>query len=358
MSLYLKIALPVAGLILGIFSLTVPEGARSQPPTNEAPPDAIAQAQTPKEAPLERPEQKKTAHDLSDIFNPSNAVPSSEALTNQTDRGQMNGFDFYRDPLGATRPGMTFDDFYRAGVANKPQVVATQRRLLESRYNLEPKLDPVVTMSRGKPLAVGPTAKLPAGMTWEALAALSPAEIRDRDIFPYKALPHAAQGGGLGGQVFPPDADQDVSAAGAVRRRVRSSRGVFARVSAGDVSAKPARAGRRLPRRSGLDQQLLPLVQRHLDSRAARWPAVAGDAIPARRIQPDRRSQDCSAQLGSDVPGLSYEWPHKRSVPHHSRHQARAAAHSTGHRQSPRPVQSTNSWVEAEPTFGRGLYRV
>ena len=98
---------------------------------------------------------------------------------------------------------MTFDDLYRASVANKPQVMATQRRLLESRYNLEPKLDPVVTMSRGKPLAVGPTAKLPAGMTWEALAALSPAEIRERDIFPYKALPHAAQGGGLGGQVFP-----------------------------------------------------------------------------------------------------------------------------------------------------------
>jgi cytochrome c peroxidase len=203
MSLYLKIALPVAGLILGIFSLTVPEGARSQPPTNEAPPDAIAQAQTPKEAPMERPEQKKTAHDLSDVFNPSNAVPSSEALTNQQDRGQMLGFDFYRDPLGATRPGMTFDDFYRAGVANKPAVTATQRRLLESRYNLEPRLDPAVTMSRGKPIALGPTVKLPAGTTWEALAALSPAEIRLRDIFPYKALPHAAQGGGLGGQVFP-----------------------------------------------------------------------------------------------------------------------------------------------------------
>ena len=125
MPLYLKIALPVAGLILGIFSLTVPEGARSQQPT-----DAIAQAQTPKDAPVERPEQKKTAHDLSDVFNPSNAVPSSEALTNQQDRGQMLGFDFYRDPLGATRPGMTFDDFYRAGVANKAGVAATQRRLL------------------------------------------------------------------------------------------------------------------------------------------------------------------------------------------------------------------------------------
>jgi hypothetical protein len=195
---YLRVVPPVAGLILGIFSLTVPEGARSQQPS-----DAIAQAQTPKEVPIERPEQKKTAHDLSEVFNPSNAEPSSEALTNQTDHGTMPGFDFYRDGLGATRPGMTFDDFYRAGVANKAGVMATQRRLLESRYNLEPKLDPVVTMSRGKPLPVGPTAKLPAAVTWEALAALSPDEIRARDIFPYKALPHASQGGGLGGQVFP-----------------------------------------------------------------------------------------------------------------------------------------------------------
>ena len=40
-------------------------------------------------------------------------------------------------------------------------------------------------------------------MKWEALAELSPAESRERDIFPYKALPHVAQGGGLGGQVFP-----------------------------------------------------------------------------------------------------------------------------------------------------------
>jgi cytochrome c peroxidase len=177
--------------------------ALSQSRQGEARPDAIAEAQTPKEVPIERPEQRKTAHDLSDIFKPSNASPSSEALINQQDRGEMPGFDFYRDPLGAMRPGMTFEDIYRAGVANKAEVMATQRRLLESRYNLEPKLDPVVTMSRGKPLAVGPTARLPAGLTWEALAALSPDEIRVRDIFPYKALPHASQGGGLGGQVFP-----------------------------------------------------------------------------------------------------------------------------------------------------------
>jgi hypothetical protein len=42
MPLYLKVVLPIAGLILGIFSLTVPEGARSQSPTNEAAPRTTA----------------------------------------------------------------------------------------------------------------------------------------------------------------------------------------------------------------------------------------------------------------------------------------------------------------------------
>ena len=60
---------------------------------------------------MERPEQKKTAHDLSDVFNPSTALPTSEALVDQQDRGQMLGFDFYRDPLGAMKPGMTFEGF-------------------------------------------------------------------------------------------------------------------------------------------------------------------------------------------------------------------------------------------------------
>src|SRR5262249_39244571 len=56
-------------------------------------------------------------------------------------------------------------------------------------------------MSRGKPLAVGPTARLPQGMTWERLASLSPDEIRSRGIFPYPSLPHPKQA--TGGMVFP-----------------------------------------------------------------------------------------------------------------------------------------------------------
>jgi cytochrome c peroxidase len=165
--------------------------------------DAIAEAQTPKEVPVERPEQKKSAHDLSDIFTQKKAKPSSEALVNQPEGGGMYGFDAYRDFLGAMKPGMTFEEVYNAAVAAKPKVNATQQKLLEARYDLTPKLDPVAKMSRGKPLPVGPTARLPKGMTWEALAALSPEQIRQKNLFPYKALPHPAQGGGLGGQVFP-----------------------------------------------------------------------------------------------------------------------------------------------------------
>src|SRR5438132_7324074 len=206
--MYNRIGLAVvflAGFVAGGMVLLVhSQEPKTNPPKGDAPPDAVAEAQTPKEVPVERPEQKKIAHDLSDIFAPSKAPPITGALVDQTDQGQMLGFDFYRDPLGAMKPGMTFEDIYKAGVAAKPKVMATQRKLLESRYHLEPKLDPVAKMSRGKPLVVGPTAKLPEGMDWATLAAMSPEQIRQKDIFPYKALPHPAQGGGLGGQVFPP----------------------------------------------------------------------------------------------------------------------------------------------------------
>jgi hypothetical protein len=67
--------------------------ALSQSPEGDTRPDAVAQAQTPKDAPIERPEQRKTPHDLSDIFKSNNAAPSSEALINQQDRGEMPGFD-------------------------------------------------------------------------------------------------------------------------------------------------------------------------------------------------------------------------------------------------------------------------
>jgi len=195
----------LAGFVAGSLVLLVrSQEAKDSPANGKAPHDAVAQAQTPNEVPLERPEQKKTDHDRSDIFTPSKGLPNTEALDEQADHGHFTGFDLYRDLIGAMKPGTTFDDVYKDLVAAKPKVMATQQKLLASRYNLEPKLDPEAKMSRGKPLVVGPTARLPEGTDWDALAAMSPGEIAKKDIFPYQALPHPVQGGGLGGQVFPP----------------------------------------------------------------------------------------------------------------------------------------------------------
>jgi cytochrome c peroxidase len=87
--------------------------------------------------------------------------------------------------------------------AEKAAVMARQKELLESRYNLAPKPDPKVTMTRGKPIQVGPAVKLPHGMSWDGLAALTPHEIRDKGLFPLGFLPLPHPKHDVGGMVFP-----------------------------------------------------------------------------------------------------------------------------------------------------------
>ena len=115
--------------------------------------DVVEAAQKPGTVATNRPEQRKTDHDRSALFNASNSEPSSPVFRNQPKAGRVSGFDFYRDPLNADRPFMVFDDIMNKESANKAAVMKAQMVLLESRYNLNPKLDPRVTMSRGKPLA-------------------------------------------------------------------------------------------------------------------------------------------------------------------------------------------------------------
>jgi cytochrome c peroxidase len=166
-----------------------------------APSDAVARAQQPSPVQVSRPEQKKTAHDESDVFKATNAKPSSPVTNDQPKQGKISGFDFYRDPLNADRPNQPPEEIVQKETANKPAVMAAQHTLLERRYNLEPKLDPQATMSRGKPLPIGPTARLAQGVTWQQLTDLAPDTIRTRAIFPYPPLPHPLQSNG--GQVFP-----------------------------------------------------------------------------------------------------------------------------------------------------------
>lgn len=163
--------------------------------------DAVQEAQTPRPVEATRPEQAKTDHDKSDIFAAPNAQASSRVFARQPDKGQVLGFDFYRDPLNAMRPMQTFAEIRTADVAAKPKIMAAQQALLAMRYDLTPRLSPDAKMSRGKPMPMGPTARLAKGMTWQTLAAMSPADIRKQNVFPYPALPHPKQA--TGGQVFP-----------------------------------------------------------------------------------------------------------------------------------------------------------
>jgi cytochrome c peroxidase len=94
-----------------------------------------------------------------------------------------------------------FDVVRARDKANKPGVMAAAMRLLGERYDLTPHPDPVVKMTHGKPIPVGPTARL-KGVTWEQLGAMSPDEIKAKGIFPYLPLPHANHP--VGGMVFPP----------------------------------------------------------------------------------------------------------------------------------------------------------
>lgn len=192
----------VAGVLTGTLIVGATAGNAQEKPSRAAPAgDAVMDAQTPRQAPITRPEQRLTAHDQSAVFKPANTPPSSTAFKDQPDDGRVTGFDFARDALNSKRPMQTFEEIMRADVAERQKVRQRQRALLESRYDLTPRLDREARMSRGKPLAVGPTARLAQGASWDSLAAMTPADIRRRGVFPYPALPHPKQS--TGGQVFP-----------------------------------------------------------------------------------------------------------------------------------------------------------
>jgi cytochrome c peroxidase len=95
--------------------------------------------------------------------------------------------------------------------AEKPQVMQRQCALLEQRYDLSDRPMPGMMMSGGrKPVQDGVRVRLPAGTTWDDLAAMTSGEIRARGLLPegFKPLPHVKQA--TGGQVFPDEQIDEV----------------------------------------------------------------------------------------------------------------------------------------------------
>jgi len=97
----------------------------------------------------------------------------------------------------------SFQDIMARMKAAKPQVMKRQMDLLNERYDLSNRPAEGVTMSRGKPIQEGVRVKLPKGMTWERLVAMSPEEIKDKDLFPAGFMPLPHPNHPEGGMVFP-----------------------------------------------------------------------------------------------------------------------------------------------------------
>lgn len=119
----------------------------------------------------------------------------SRADAQQGERGQTSYM-----PVDITEP---FASIMARLSAAKPAVEQEHNALLNERYDLSDRPAQGVTMDRGKPVQEGVRVKLPAGMTWERLAAMSPDQIRDQNLFPkgFYPLPHPKHS--EGGFVFP-----------------------------------------------------------------------------------------------------------------------------------------------------------
>jgi cytochrome c peroxidase len=198
---------------IGVWTITlsglmaIPLGYAQQTPrptktaAPAAPRDAVEEAQRPAQpatgSDAEQP--RRTQHDQNVAKQP--AQPITQALSDQVDEGKETGFKFAIDAHNSKKPGQTFEEHMAADVEARAGVMEQQQQLLAARYNLRPKLDPQATMSRGKPLPVGPTARLRQGVTWDSLAQMAPDEIKQANAFPYPSLPHPKQA--TGGQVFP-----------------------------------------------------------------------------------------------------------------------------------------------------------
>lgn len=86
--------------------------------------------------------------------------------------------------------------------AEKPKFAERQQRLLEHRYDLSDRPAKDAKMSLGKPLQEGVRVKLPDGISWDQLAAMTPEEIQAKTLWPagFYPLPHPHHE--TGGMVF------------------------------------------------------------------------------------------------------------------------------------------------------------
>jgi cytochrome c peroxidase len=97
----------------------------------------------------------------------------------------------------------SLDSLKKRMIKEKPKAEERFRKLLQERYDLVDRPMLEITTSRGKKIQAGVRAKLPKNSSWESLAAMSPEEIKQKNLWPagFFPLPHEIQQ--EGGMLFP-----------------------------------------------------------------------------------------------------------------------------------------------------------
>lgn len=98
---------------------------------------------------------------------------------------------------------MSFSDLVQSTQQEKPKFAKRQQDMLADRYDLSNRPVPGVEMAGGKAVQGGVRVRLPAGVTWDQLAAMSPEEIQTKGLWPagFYPLPHPHHE--AGGMIFP-----------------------------------------------------------------------------------------------------------------------------------------------------------
>ncbi|OWW24927.1 cytochrome C [Zobellia sp. OII3] len=112
--------------------------------------------------------------------------------------GERTPFDLWRyggkDKTSFMQPDlpMEWEEWLEFHKKQKPELMADIRDYMNSRYNFTNESYEGKFMSGGrKPIMKGPVSRLPKGIgSFEELAQLSPDEIKERDLFPFKPLAH------------------------------------------------------------------------------------------------------------------------------------------------------------------------
>ena len=97
----------------------------------------------------------------------------------------------------------SFETLMERDVAVRDDVLQKQQELLELRYDLSDDPSDVLMSAERKAVQQGVRVRLHGDVTWDELNAMSPAQIKERNLFPmgFRSLPHVKHA--TGGQVFP-----------------------------------------------------------------------------------------------------------------------------------------------------------